>query len=222
LLEDKVIIGCDLDISSIKVAARDNTLDNLSVADARALPYSKCVFNSVLANCALEHIPAVEMVITEVARVLKPMGIFAFTVPSEHFNDFLLFPRFYKLLGLPSRARRNIYWYNVLQKHFNIDPLSVWQQRLKISGFSVILHRYYMSKSATLLFSLWDVMAKWTINLPKRGERIYVQQFLLDRIPRRLLFWVLYYHLIGCYRSSLHSNSGSGILIIARKENNLQ
>jgi len=221
-LGNSAITGCDLDENAVRVAAKEKTLDALSVADARALPYPDCAFNSVLANCALEHIPDVERVIAEVARVLKPMGIFAFTVPSEHFNDFLLVPRAYQLLGLPSRARRHIHWYNVLQKHLNIDPLSVWQKRLNLSGLSVILHRYYMPIGATLLFSLWDVMAKWTINPLRRQPQIHLQKFLLDRIPRRLLFWMLYHHLIGCYKTSLHPSIGSGLLIVARREQDLR
>lgn len=217
LLGYMVITGCDLDENAVRIAAKEKTLDVLSVADARALPYPKHAFNSVLANCALEHIPDVERVFAEIARVLKPTGILAFTVPSEHFNDFLFFPRFYQFLGLHSRARRHIQWYNTFQQHCHIDPLSVWENRLNKVGFTLILHRYYMPSWATLVFSLWDVMAKWTIEL-RRREPIRIQQFVLNRAPNRLLFWILYCHLARFYRSSSNTDSGSGLLVVARKE----
>jgi len=217
LLGNMVITGCDLDENAVRIAAKEKTLDVLSVADARALPYPKHAFNSVLANCALEHIPDVERVFAEIARVLKPMGILAFTVPSEHFNDFLFFPRFYQFLGLHSRARRHIQWYNTFQQHYHIDPLSVWEKRLNKLGIALVLHRYYMPILATLVFSLWDVMAKWTIELRRRAP-IDIQQFVLNRAPNRLLFWILYCHLVRFYRSSSNTDRGSGLLVVARKE----
>jgi len=141
LLGTKTITGCDLDENAVKVAASEKTLRAVSVADARALPYPDCAFNSVLANCALEHIPDVERVFAEIARVLKPTGILAFTVPSEHFSEFLLFPRFYQFLGLHSRARNHIQWYNALQQHYHIDTLAVWKKRLDAVGLKFLLHR---------------------------------------------------------------------------------
>lgn len=217
LLGNIVITGCDLDENAVRVAAKEKTLDVLSVADARALPYPDCAFNSVLANCALEHIQDVGQVIAEVARVLKPMGVLAFTVPSEHFNDLLFFPRFYHFFGLHSRARRHIQWYNTLQQHYHMDPVSVWEKRLKTAGLKVTLHRYYMPMLSTLVFSIWDSMAKWTISL-RRSRRIRIQQCLLNRVSNRLLFWILYYHLIRYYRSLSNADSGSGLLVVARKE----
>ena len=89
LLGDIVITGCDLDFNAVRIAAKEKTLDVLTVTDARALPYPSCAFNSVLANCALEHIPDVDRVLSEIGRVLRPMGTLAFTVPSEHFDNFL-------------------------------------------------------------------------------------------------------------------------------------
>ena len=217
LLGGTVITGCDLDANAVRVAANQKTLDALSLADARALPYSDCAFNSVLANCALEHIPDIEQVLAEISRVLKPKGILAFTVPSEHFNEFLLFPRFYEFLGLHSRARKHIQWYNAIQQHHHIDPLWVWENRIDIVGLKIILHRYYMPRLASLIFSLWDIMAKWSF-VPRDGVRIHVQQFLLDRIPNRLLNWLLYSHLVTCYRFLSNADMGAGLLVVARKE----
>jgi ubiquinone/menaquinone biosynthesis C-methylase UbiE len=217
LLRNIAITGCDLDENAIKVAAKGKTLDALSVADAKALPYPDRVFNSVLANCALEHILDVAKVIAEVARVLKPMGLFAFTVPSEYFNDSLFIPRLYKLLGLNSRSQRHIQWYNSLQQHYHLDPLAAWEKRLNIVGFKLILHRYYMPRLASFVFSIWDVIAKWTVP-PRSGRPIHIQQFLLNRFPNRLLLWILYYHLVGCYRPMSTEDSGSGLLVVARKE----
>jgi ubiquinone/menaquinone biosynthesis C-methylase UbiE len=214
---NKIGTGCDLDKDAIWVAAKESSCRTLSVADARALPYPDSTFNSVLANCALEHIPDVEQVIAEVARVLKPRGIFAFTVPSEHFNDFIFPVIFYSFLGLHYRARKHIQWYSNLQQHYHLDSLSIWEKRLNKVRFTLILHRFYMPMWPTLIFSLWDIMAKWTIQLPGIARPIRIQQFFLNRIPHRLLLWILHCHLAGLRRASLNVNSGSGLLVVSRK-----
>lgn len=217
LLGSGISAGCDIDREAIAVAEQEKAYKDLKVADARFLPYSDGSFNSVLSNCALEHIPNVEKAIAEVARVLKPMGLFAFTVPSEYFNDTLSIPRLYKIFGLNSRAQKHIQWYNSLQQHYHIDPLPIWGKRLNSAGFKLIFHRYYMPKSASLLFSLWDVMTKWTLPL-QSGRPSHVQQFLLNRFTNRLLLWILYYHFIGSYRSKSMDDNGSGLLVVARRE----
>ncbi len=218
LLGDMLITGCDLDELTVRVAAKQKTLDALSVADARALPYPDSAFNSVLANCALEHIQDVGQVIAEVARVLKAFGIFAFTVPSEHFNDYLLLPLFYQCLGLHSRARRPIQWYNALQQHYHLGPLPRWRVRLNGAGFEVILHRYYMPISATLVFSMWDLFAKWTIQSTRTGRRLNVQQLFLNRVPAYLLILMLHFSIAHYSRGSKDVKRGSGLFIVARKE----
>lgn len=218
LFGNRISSGCDIDKEAITIAEKEKTYRALVVADARRLPYSDDSFNSVLSNCALEHIPGVEEVIAEVARVLRPMGLFVFTVPSQYFNDFLLLPLLYRFFGLHSHAGSHIQWYNSVQKHCNIDPLPVWEKRLNKFRFTLVLRRYYMPYWATLVFSLWDAIDKWTIRTPIKRGRVYPQQFLLNLLPHRLLSWALYHHVIGWYNSSSHSTVGSGLLIAARRE----
>ena len=217
LLGNTTITGCDQDESAIKVAAEEKTLNFLSVADARCLPYPDSGFNSVLANCALEHIPDVAKVMAEVARVLKPMGLFAFTIPSEYFNDFLLLPRLYRILGLHSREHKHIQWYNAVQQHHHIEPLAAWEKRLHIAGFKLALHRYYMPISTALLFSMWDLFAKWTIQNNRTGRRLHLQQLFLNRVPEYLLIQMLHCSIAYSCRGSKELKRGSGLLIVARK-----
>ena len=62
------------------VARRDGT--GAAVAgDARGLPFSSGVFDRIIAAEVLEHIPEDRLVIAELARVLRPGGTMAVTVP---------------------------------------------------------------------------------------------------------------------------------------------
>jgi len=62
-------------------AARQNTaelgfVDAYAVIDAQSIPFSDDAFDIVIANHMLYHVPNVRMALMEVARVLKPHGVF--------------------------------------------------------------------------------------------------------------------------------------------------
>jgi len=50
--------------------------------DARALPFGSDVFDRVVAAEVLEHIPDDQRALAEIARVLRPGGLLAVTVPA--------------------------------------------------------------------------------------------------------------------------------------------
>ncbi len=60
-----------------------------SKALGHAMPYPGGTFGSVLSNSVLEHIPDLDPVLREAARVLRPGGRVFFTVPSDAFRRLL-------------------------------------------------------------------------------------------------------------------------------------
>jgi SAM-dependent methyltransferase len=56
-------------------------LGTVTVGDALRLPFSSASFDRVIAAEVLEHIPADRLAISELARVLRPGGTMAITVP---------------------------------------------------------------------------------------------------------------------------------------------
>ena len=59
-------------------------------ASATELPFADAAFNTVISNCVIEHIPDNDAVLSEICRVLRPGGVFATTLPSEHYPEYLL------------------------------------------------------------------------------------------------------------------------------------
>jgi SAM-dependent methyltransferase len=53
-----------------------------SIGDATRMPFRDDTFDIVIASEVMEHIPADEVAISEVARVLRPGGVAAVTVPA--------------------------------------------------------------------------------------------------------------------------------------------
>jgi SAM-dependent methyltransferase len=72
---------CGIDLDSRVVNNR--MLDEGRVADARKIPYEDGQFEVVFADNVLEHLEAPLSVFREVARVLKPGGVFLFKTPNK-------------------------------------------------------------------------------------------------------------------------------------------
>ncbi len=73
------ICGVDLDPRVV-----DNpVLDEGRVCDAASIPYGDAMFDVVFADNVLEHLAAPQIVFGEVARVLKPGGVFLFKTPNK-------------------------------------------------------------------------------------------------------------------------------------------
>ncbi len=91
LLEAVESVGVDLSIDDLKTTrqrfgefARPNDCTRslvVSVADGARLPFGDNAFDKVICAEVLEHIPDYRGVLREIARVLKPGGVLAVSVP---------------------------------------------------------------------------------------------------------------------------------------------
>lgn len=106
-------------------------------ADGAAMPFASAAFASAVSNSVLEHIPQVEAVLHETARVLRPGAPFVFTVPNHRFPRLLWGARTLRRLGLPRLAAAYGRLFNRISRHAHTDPPAVWEERLARAGFRV-------------------------------------------------------------------------------------
>ena len=151
-------------------------------ADAAHTPFPAEHFASAFSNSVLEHIPRVQDVLNETARILKPgRAVRVLRAERELHAAALggtLAGSAWACGGLGSAYRR---FFNRISRHAHCDPPGVWETRLRIAGFEIERHWDYFSPAALaalewghyfglpaaickLLFGRW-ILAPWRFNL---------------------------------------------------------
>ncbi|HET9587157.1 MAG TPA: methyltransferase domain-containing protein [Anaerolineales bacterium] len=109
----------------------------LTEADAGRMPYPDGYFASAFSNSVLEHIPHVEQVLSEAARVLKQGGLFVFCVPNHRFNENLSIAAALDKLRLRRLADMYRSFFTFISRHRHLDSPETWKSRLEQAGFVV-------------------------------------------------------------------------------------
>lgn len=80
-LRDVELVGMDGDVARLAWATDESVPAALTRGDIHRLPFADASFDKVLMSEVLEHLPDDRTALSEVARVLKPGGILAASVP---------------------------------------------------------------------------------------------------------------------------------------------
>ncbi len=141
-------VGLDPWGGPIREAARRGGYGALVQADGGEMPFPDGHFASALSNSVLEHIPHVEAVLAETARVLRPGAPFVFCTPNHNFDPNLSIGGAFDRAGL--RAAGNLYrrFFDRIARHQHLGAVEVWQARLEQAGFALERWWHYFSPKA--------------------------------------------------------------------------
>jgi len=142
------LIGIDPQWLSIREAQKTSSYQYLIDSSGMKLPFRNGTFNSCISNSVLEHIPEIDNVIQEVARVLNPGGLFIFCVPNESFTKHLSIAKFFEKIHLLNLADLYRKFFNKISRHYHCDSFVVWQKRLISANFRILDHWDYFSPAA--------------------------------------------------------------------------
>jgi SAM-dependent methyltransferase len=100
----------------------------------------------------LEHVLPLDETLAEVARVVRPGGLFVASVVGDRFPKDLLGAWLLERAGLD--GARYGQWFNKISYHFNTLSRADWTARFERAGFEVEAVRPYLSAAALKLFDL--------------------------------------------------------------------
>lgn len=168
----QIEVGVDIDYHEILRAAETGKYKKTTVADARNLPFRDNSFGSVISISTLEHIPNNMEVFKEAFRVLKPGGVFYFTVPTDQLFQGLLVVKLLNSFGLKSMA---YLYYRAINKAFKqvfITSEHEWLKIAKSAGFEIKETTGVLPQSTLILWELGLVFASpsqlWKLFLGRR------------------------------------------------------
>ena len=112
------------------------------------LPLPDGSADTVISNSVLEHIPDLDPVLAEVARVMRPDARFIFCVPNQRFICNLSVARFLDCIGLGGMANSYRRLFNRISRHQHTDDVQTWESRLNKAGLRIEKQWDYFSPKA--------------------------------------------------------------------------
>lgn len=168
-------VGLDPWRGPIHEAQRRHAHRGLVEADAARSPFPDAHFGSAFSNSVLEHIPQVQQVLSETARILKPGAPFYFCVPN---------PRYLSELSI-SRVLGGTYtsWFRKISRVAHAEEPDVWQTWLEAAGFELVRWWHYFPPASMRVLE-WGHF----LGVPSLLARLISGRWIL--VPTRANLWL--------------------------------
>lgn len=171
--ERRLDVGIDPWGGPLRKAQSSGVYRLLIQGDAGRMPFPDASFASAFSNSVLEHIPHVEQVLAETARVLRPGAPFVFCVPNQRFTPSLSVARALDKLGLGGLAGAYRRFFNRISRHQHTDSPEVWAARLAAAGFEIV--------------RWWDYISPAGLRLVEWGHYFGLPSWLVHAVTRHWL-----------------------------------
>jgi len=146
---DKALdVGIDPWTGPIHKAVKTQAYHLVIQGDGHQMPFPDAHFSCAISNSVLEHIPDLQPVLEDVARVLKPNGMFYFCVPNHQFLPNLSIARFLDRIKFHGLARMYRSFFNRIARHYHCYDPEKWKVMLEKAGFEIVDWWHYFSPQA--------------------------------------------------------------------------
>jgi len=223
LFGKQIEFGIDSSIDAVDRAMRKNAYKQTFLGDAHNIPLESNSLGGIFSNCALEHIPQTDMLLSEIVRVLKPGAYFIATALSPFYYDLNPVFRWFDRKGLRWLRKRIIDAENILHNHVSIYIKENYADMFNSIGMSLEIHKYYCTEDIAYFCTQWDTLSKYIIPCPSLLTHGGVlTKYLILRYGRRprgrqLDLWHKKFFTL-CYQRNESNNRGVGQILIARKK----
>lgn len=162
------VVGVDMDPAVVELGHKSGVYRKIHTTLAHQIPEQDSSFDCVFANCSLEHMNNIDLVLAEVYRCLKPGGMLLCSVVTDRFVQWTLLENLVDMAGFEDVSQT--LKQNFLDFHNLANPFSVedWIHQFATAGFSVEEHIPIVPKYNSGIFLLMDSL--WHVQHAKGGE----------------------------------------------------
>ncbi len=157
------VVGVDFDPAMVAAARASGVYREVVAGSAQTLAVRPGSFASAFANCSLEHMQELDLVLRNIGLALRPGGTFLLSVVTDKFEAWQMLPLLARKLGAGAVATRLQAEYREFAAVRNPLPPAEWQTRIERAGFGVEAHfpiaPEITSRLFLLLDELWHVRA---------------------------------------------------------------
>lgn len=167
-------VGIDPALVSLREAKNYGAYRLVLQSFGDRLPFADGYFASAFSNSVLEHIPGLQDVLNETARVMKKDGLFLFCVPNHRWPGALSISGALNGIGLHRLAAGYTRMFTRISRHVNMLSPEEWYAKLAEAGFRVERYWHYFPPAA--LHSL-----EWghCFGLPSWATRLLTGRWIL-------------------------------------------
>lgn len=205
---EKIDMGIDIAPRDLYVAAKGKMYKNLTLADARELPFSDNSYSSIISISTFEHIPNTEKLLSEMYRVLKPNGILAITMETEEVDQNTFYRPMLRKVGLSFLSNWLTSAYNSYFHRHILPSKEKWIKDFKGAGFKIVEVKNIISPTITKLYDFF-IITSWPAQLfkPFIGRRkVFRPKFIEDLLIKIFLKYV-----------EEEEKIGTNLLVVAKK-----
>lgn len=205
---EPIDMGIDNCSKDLYVASKTNMYKNLTLADARDLPFSSNSYASIFSISTLEHIENPDKVLKEAFRVLKPGGVLFLTLETDEVDGATFYRPLFQKIGLAWLRNLTTDMYNDIFHRHTLLPKEDWKAKVEKAGFVIKESRDIISPKVNKMFDILLIFA-WPSQLfrPIVGKRVVFRPKIIeDLLVSKFLKYV-----------AEDEKEGTNLLIIAKK-----
>jgi ubiquinone/menaquinone biosynthesis C-methylase UbiE len=206
--DEPIDMGIDLSERDLYICAKTKKYKNLTLADARDLPFSDNSYGSIFSISTLEHIENSDKVLKEAYRVLKPGGVLFLTLETDEVDGVTFYRPLFKKIGISWLSDFATKHYNSLFHRHTLLSKATWIKKVEKAGFKIDKSQDIISPTVTKLFDKFLISA-WPSQFPRilLGKRVvWRPKFIEDLLVKKFLKYV-----------EEEEKEGTNLLIVAKK-----
>lgn len=165
-------MGVDVAPRDLYAAAKGKKYKNLTLADARDLPFAENSYSSIFSISTFEHIADTPKLLREMYRVLKPGGTLAITMETDDVDSNTFYRPFLKKIGLVKLSNWLTWAYNTKFHRQTLPSREKWIKDIQKAGFKTLIKKDIISPTITKLYDIF-ILTAWPSQLfrPFIGRR---------------------------------------------------